>query len=299
MNHDLESYVQAIVKQTDCTKDDYEDLYEELLDHVKMIRDEHIERGDTLREATEKAKKQFGDEATIGNDLQHSMFPFRRELLYVLAIAGFLFTVGLYVYFLATEQLTLPFELGLGVVSHSLILFFAMNTTYRVNRRRWLNTALIFHLAVLVYNSYGPINLFYDGQYLLPMLLIGIACLNIGIIFLTALTGPGVGRTVFIHLINIPIGLVLSAKAIILGFGGLIFGASFLYLIGMAFPVYIWIGLYVIQYISIKKNRMLSVSIALCLSIILVLYSVFSFFYIELSFEVRIAHFLNDLLTER
>ncbi|MCM2675080.1 hypothetical protein [Alkalicoccobacillus plakortidis] len=299
MNRDLESYVHDIVKQTDCTKEDYDDLYEELLDHVTMIRDEHIENGDSMKEANQKAMNRFGEEAIIGNELQHSMFPYRRELLYVLAVVGFLFTVGLYVHFLAAEQLTLPIELSIGVVSHSLILFFAMNTTYRVNRRRWLNTALILNLAVLVYNSYGPIHLFYDGQYLLPMLLIGVICLNIGIIFLTALTGPEVGRSVFIHLINIPIGLALSAKALFFGFGGMIFGASFYYVIGMGFPVYVWIILYMIQYKSLKKDRMKLVTISLCLSVFLVIYSVLSIYFVGLSIDSRIGHFLHDLFYER
>ncbi|TSB46125.1 permease prefix domain 1-containing protein [Alkalicoccobacillus porphyridii] len=296
MTRDVKSYVHSIVKQTDCTKEDYDDLFEELFGHVTMIRDEYVDEGYSLEEATDKAMKRFGQEAIIGNELQQSMFPYRRELLYVLAIAGFLLTLGMYMYLLFTMNVALPFELGIGVISNCLILFFAMNTTFRINRRRWLNTALIFHLAVLAYSSYWPINLFYEGHLFFPILMIGVGFLNIGIIFLTALTGPEVGRSAFIHLINIPIGLILSTKALILGFGGMVFGASFLYVIGMGTPVYIWGLIYVIQYKALKRGRMPVVTIALICSVLVVIYSVLSFFFIELTIEGRVAHFLENLI---
>lgn len=103
-------------------------------------------------------------------------------------------------------------------------------------------------------------------------------------------------RVILIHTLNVFIGLTLLTKASILGFGGMVFGASFLYFIGMATPVYVLILLYMVQIYYLKRNQIKPVWIALCLVVLLLLYSILSFFLMVTSLEVDIAHLLESLI---
>ncbi|TSB46123.1 permease prefix domain 1-containing protein [Alkalicoccobacillus porphyridii] len=278
MNRDIKSYVHSIVKQTDCTKEDYDDLFEELFGHVTMIRDEYVDEGYSLEEATDKAMKRFGQEAIIGNELQQSMFPYRRELLYVLGLAGFLLTVGMYVSMLLTEQVALHIELIAGMISHSFILFFAMNTIFRVNRRRWLNTALIIQLAVFSIQLSPASHFFYLGQLYFLIGLIGLILLTIFLLYRTALSSTSVKPkyTKVVHAVNITTGLIIIPYCIYVGLIGWGMGGEVAIFWMMQYFSILWLFFYVAQINLLRKFPRIVLS-SLSMSVLLLPYTLFAF----------------------
>ncbi|MEC2056598.1 hypothetical protein I6J18_22280 [Peribacillus psychrosaccharolyticus] len=55
------------------------DLYEELLIHLELARDEWMMKGKTIDESEDLAIKSFGDSGLIGSQIQQAMFPYRKE----------------------------------------------------------------------------------------------------------------------------------------------------------------------------------------------------------------------------
>lgn len=131
MSSRIDGYLLRIVNQTDCTKEERKDMYEEMHGHLTMLQQEYIERGYSKKEAEEIAMKEFGQEAAIGDGLQQAMFPYRKELLLVLAIGSYLFICIQYFYVLLTENVANNWVF-IPTIAHSLLLFFALNQTYAV-----------------------------------------------------------------------------------------------------------------------------------------------------------------------
>lgn len=72
------------------------DLYEELLIHLELARDEWMMKGKTIDESEDLAIKSFGDSRLFGSQIQQAMFPYRKELLLTLSTASILFLISYY-----------------------------------------------------------------------------------------------------------------------------------------------------------------------------------------------------------
>ncbi|WYP25313.1 hypothetical protein NSQ54_13420 [Alkalihalobacillus sp. FSL W8-0930] len=222
-----------------------------------------------------------------------TLFLFERILLVVLFIIGLSSTVGISSFDGFFNSVTASFELILIVALHIFLLFISMKRVFKMS---WLYTVLYIQLLILFYSSYSALYFVYNEKIFFLLLLIIALCLNITILAVLLFRGTEKGKAFFIHIINVLIGLALLTKAVVLGFRGMAFGASFLYFIGMATPVYVLILLYIVQIYYLKSDRTKPVLIALCLAVLLLLYSVFSFFFVMTSIEVYIAHLLDGLV---
>lgn len=249
MSHELKKYVKRIVAQTDCSKSEREDLYEEMLIHVYMIRNEQLEQGKSEKEADREAMRVFGKEAVIGDQLQQAMFPFRKELLLLLAMLGFLFTIGQYLYILIDERVALTHLLS-GMVGHSLILFFALNRSFSINRKIWLSLALLLNLLLLLWNgstasSAVGNNSFWMIGFLLMMLL------NVFLLYRTALTyqpnSLNIKHRRVIHAVNITLGLLIALPGLFMFLMMIGLGAAATVLWHFFIPFLVWILLYTAQ----------------------------------------------------
>ncbi|WP_240377328.1 permease prefix domain 1-containing protein [Bacillus piscicola] len=256
MSHELENYVKRIVDQTDCSKTERDDLYEEMLIHVYMICDEQLEQGKSKEEATEYAMKSFGKEAEIGDRLQQAMFPFRKELLLLLAILGFLFTIGEYLIVLIEEKVAL-FHVLSGIIGHSLVLFFALNRSYSINRKIWLSLALLLNFLLLVGNATGtpaPLgnNIFWMIGFLLMVLL------NVFLLYRTALTYETNSHNKrarrVIHAVNITLGLLTALPGLYLLLIAIGFGAPASVLFYVIVPLLVWVLLYTAQVMLARRH---------------------------------------------
>lgn len=97
MKSKLEQYVENIVCYTEGSKQEKEDLFEELLIHLELSRDNIMkEEGIGQEEAEEWAMKLFGKEGEIGSGIQQALFPYRKELMLTLAISSILATITIY-----------------------------------------------------------------------------------------------------------------------------------------------------------------------------------------------------------
>lgn len=254
MSHDLENYIRRIVDQTDGSRIEKEELYEEMLLHVYLIREEELERGKSMKEANQIAMKTFGNEAQIGDQLQQAMFPFRKELLLFLAILGFIFTFSHYVYVLVEEKTAL-FHVLAGVLGHSAILFFALNRFYPIHRKIWLSLALLLNLLLLVFNmSFAPFgfamysvgyNIYWIVGFLFMVLL------NLYLLYRTVLSyHPNSENKTYkrvIHAVNMTLGLAVSLPGIAMFLFTIAFGAPVLILLNFFIPLIIWGILYTVQ----------------------------------------------------
>ncbi|MGN7310062.1 hypothetical protein ACTHQ4_03085 [Alkalicoccobacillus gibsonii] len=224
---------------------------------------------------------------------KNSLFTYERFLLVVLLIIGLGSTLGISSFGGFFHSVMASFEFIVIVALHILLLVFSMK---RVFKMRWLHTVLYVQLFIFFYSSYRALYIVYIEQFFFPLLLLIAISLNITTLAILLFRGKEKGKTLFVHTINGLIGLALLTKAVVLGFGGMAFGASILYFIGMATPVYVLILLYIAQVYYLKRERTKPVLIALCLAVLLLLYSIFSFFFMITSLEVYIADLLESLL---
>ncbi|WP_306975973.1 permease prefix domain 1-containing protein [Alkalibacillus salilacus] len=266
--------MKRIVAQTDCKRSERDDLYEEMLTHVLMRRDEEMEAGKTEKEAEEEAMKMFGKEAHIGDGLQQAMFPYRRELLLLLALVSFLFTSGKYITVLVQEQTALWYLL-VGMVVHSVVLFFALNRTFAVNRKLWIALGLVFNLIFLL--TQGQFWTYYDflGP-VLPLMLL----LNLYLLYRTVLTyerqkDHKMSRRM-IHIVNITLSLVGGLAALNIHLMAMGFGAPATILLNVFIPMALWAVLYTVQIRLLSRFPKLVVG-SLVLTVLILAYMFWPF----------------------
>jgi glycopeptide antibiotics resistance protein len=78
MDKDFESYINQIVNDLDCNNAEKQDIRDEISDHLKLLRQEYIEKGLTNAEATHKAIELFGDTNQIQNGYKKSLSPYNK-----------------------------------------------------------------------------------------------------------------------------------------------------------------------------------------------------------------------------
>ncbi|MGY4691643.1 permease prefix domain 1-containing protein [Salibacterium sp. K-3] len=271
MTRKLEDYVKRIAAQTDCSRAERDDLYEELLSHVLMRRDEEMAAGKTEEEAEEEAMTMFGQEARIGDGLQQAMFPFRRELLLALAVLCFMFTFGKYISSLVQTREALWFVL-LGTVGHSAVLFFALNRTFAVKRKLWLALALVLNLLFLV-PQWSGLGFFGSGSLgpVLPLILL----LNLYLLYCTVLTYERKkehkkSRRI-IHIVNITLGLGCGLSVSYISLIAMGFGVSAAILLHVLIPMLLWAVLYAAQVLLLPRYPKLIMG-SLVLTILILTY---------------------------
>lgn len=91
MTQDLRRFVEKTVQQIEGNQQEKDDLYEELLIHLELSKEEFINAGLSDKEAEKKAMEHFGNETEVGGQIQQAMFPFRKEMMRALAIGSLLF----------------------------------------------------------------------------------------------------------------------------------------------------------------------------------------------------------------
>lgn len=80
MNKHFESYIQEIVNDLHCSKKEKEELMDEILDHLTLLKNEFMAQGVTEEEAIKKALEIFGEQNHIKQGLQASISPFYKFL---------------------------------------------------------------------------------------------------------------------------------------------------------------------------------------------------------------------------
>ncbi|RFU62297.1 hypothetical protein D0469_20555 [Peribacillus saganii] len=265
MKSGLERFVENIVRHTDCSKEEKEDLYEELLIHLQMSRGQLMEDGLSKEEAEKKAMALFGNEGEIGSQIQQAMFPYRKELMFTLSVTSILYTVAAYCLQLFWEGNAFIMWMVVSMASSSFIFYLAVNKSVHLNRKRWINSTLVLHALIYLYGG-----MLSDGLSLtiLPIAAGLVILLNLSLLYLTSLNSFGSSQALnrdskIIHALNITAGIfIIGATLFIVGGSLIMIGGFSPIMLAFCLPALIWIGLYIAQVKALKKNKRLAYGLA-------------------------------------
>jgi len=281
MKSKLERYVENIVRHTESSKEEKEDLYEELLIHLQISRDHLMEKeGLTLEQAEQKAMEIFGQEGEIGSQIQQALFPYRKELMLALAISTILATISIYLLHVFVEGDSYIGWLCISMLFSSMLLFLPLNQSIHLNRKLWLNSLLILHTLGLLYGWLLISQLDHESTVMLTIWEWLNIALTIGLVYRTTLYdySSNEKHIKVLHGINITSGIIISFASLFIMVGGLIMiGELHPMMLVFASPIAIWIGLYIASIKLAKKNMKIAlfigvIPILLCFLIILWIY---------------------------
>jgi hypothetical protein len=277
----LEHFVERIIQQTDCTKSEKEDLYEELLIHLELLRDEFLQQGLSLEEAEHKAIESFGSDAEIGYHIQKALFPFRKEMMLGLAISSLFFTVIAYLADLFLRGDAKIVWLVLSMTVSSTLFLLCVFPFGHVHRKRYINTLLIAHLLLYVYGYMIASQIDHSLSLFLTILAAAIIVLTVILLYRITLFGDGPSpakRKVWIHAVFLTTGLFIGGVSLVFIMSGFILLGTFhpRMLIFIS-PFIVWGVLYRWQMRLYKKKQQISYLIVT--TPILICFAILAFFF--------------------
>jgi len=249
---EIEQYIKKIVDHTDCTKEEKEDLAEELTVHLEILTEENIKKGMSETDAVQEAIRAFGAENVIGEGLQQALFPYRRELLVTLSLAFITISFASFSIFLFDLQEALNIELIINVCIGLGLLFVTVSQTFNTKRKLAINSLLILTIVGSALN--GLMLAYTDTTFSLFLTFCNYTLIIALIIMLYKTTlHNGVNNQPFttmrkkVHIVNITFGLLLLAATLFFLYGFLIFGGWMNGLLLLFIPLAVWICLYIFQ----------------------------------------------------
>lgn len=281
MKSKLEQYVENIVRHTECSKKEKEDLFEELLVHLELSRDQFLKEGLSIEEAEKKAMEVFGEEGEIGSQLQQAIFPYRKELMLTLALSSLLFTISNYIVTLFVAGDAFFGWLIVSMFLSSMLLFLPLNQFFHLNKKVWLNALLVLHTLSQLYGWLIASQLPSTSNIGLTIWVWLNIALAIGLVYQTTIYDFSADEKhmKFLHGINITSGILIIGASLFFIIGGLIMiGSLHPMMLIFASPIVLWIVLYVVQLGVVKKSKKMAFTIGtvpflICVLILLWMYS--------------------------
>ncbi|MFJ7744493.1 permease prefix domain 1-containing protein [Peribacillus sp. NPDC097295] len=286
MKTKFERYIQKIVNQTDCTKEEKEDMYEEILVHLEMSQADLIKQGHSPQQAEKMAIDLFGEEWEIGSQIQQALFPYRKELMLTLSIVSILYTFSVYSLQLFQNGDAYIGWLLFSILTSATLLSLTLNLLVSINRKIWINTALVTHTLVYLYGWGVASALDFTMFPLFSLIIAAILLLSLYLIYKTALvlpsyTGKSLRKAKRLHIFNITLGVLIMAVTIFYLYIFLIFSSEIqLFMVLFFIPAVLWISLYILQIKLLKKHPKAStictlLQVVLVLSIVLTLFTLY------------------------
>jgi hypothetical protein len=262
MKKKLERFVERMIQQTDCTKSEKEDLYEELLIHLELLRDEFLQKGFSLEEAENKAIESFGSDVEIGHHIQQALFPFRKEMMLGLASSSLFFTIIVYLANLFLNGDAEIIWLVLSMTVSSTLFLLSVFPFGHAHRKRYMNTLLIAHLLLYVYGYMIASHIDHTLSLFLTTFAAGIIVLAVILLYRITLFGdvPSPAKSkVWIHAIFLTTGLFIGSVSLVFIMSGFILLGTFhpMMLVFIS-PLIVWGVLYVWQMRLYKKKQQIS-----------------------------------------
>ncbi|MGG0643483.1 permease prefix domain 1-containing protein [Sporosarcina gallistercoris] len=249
------------MQETDCSREEREDLVEELVAHLECACDDLKKNGHTDEEAVQLAMINFGDGKNVGKTLQHAMYPYRREMLLALGIGSLLMTYGIYLSQLFVMGDAHIWWLLLGVLTSSCLLFLTLRPIVSMNRRAVMNSLLVVHLLVMGAGLLLSLNL--DPPYSMVFSIIDplIVVFTIILIFRTTIYDVPATElnlktgTKLIHYSNLFMGILLIAGTLFFLYGYLMFASDgYGGLWKLFVPIALWGVLYAVQLTLLNRQ---------------------------------------------
>lgn len=277
MNEVFERFVSSIVSQTDCSYEERIDLSEELLSHLECSYEDFQDQGFSKEEAMEMAMMNFGDEKKVGKQLQQAMYPYRREMMLILASASLVMVYSVYFLQLFTRGDAHIIWLVLASFTGASILTVTLHPVRSLNRRLWMNVLLISHILIFAYGALlaSDLELLYSD--VLSFFSYAIVLFSIILIYRTTIFDfpsnkqPLQKVVKWIHFINITIGIVFIWITLFLLSVFLLIAEEFHALLLLGFvPIMLWIISYAVQMRLLANSRKVLTYIIALLQILVI-----------------------------
>ena len=258
----FERFVTGIVRQTDCNREEREDLYEELLSHLECSFIDYKKEGYSEEEAMRTAMTNFGTEQEVGNQLQQAMYPKRKGMMLGLAVASLLYAYSVYASQLFVMGDAHIIWLVAAVIVSAAILYVTVRPVTSLNRRLWMNGLLLVHLFIFFYGLLLATDL--DNRLSVGLTIIACLILLLGILLVyrttiydypakDQLAGSGMK---WLHFINITTGIFVVFVSLFFVWAMLWFTDEFsaMFLLTLL-PISAWAISYAIQLRLMKQQK--------------------------------------------
>ena len=258
----FDRFVTGILRQTDCNREEREDLYEELLSHLECSFSEYRSRGYSEEEAMRTAMTNFGTNQEVGNQLQEAMYPKRKGMMLGLAAASLLFAYSVYASQLFIMGDAHIIWLVAAVVVSVAILYVTVRPVTSLNRRLWMNGLLLLHLVIFSYGLLLATDV--DNQLSVGLTIIACLILLLAILLVYRTTiydypakdqmaGSGMK---WLHFINITTGIFVVFVSLFFVWVMLWFTDGFSAIFLLAFiPITAWAMSYAVQLRLMKQQK--------------------------------------------
>ncbi|MBO1001357.1 permease prefix domain 1-containing protein [Pseudogracilibacillus auburnensis] len=277
MNPVFDHYVKKIVQQIDGNEEEKTDIYEELIIHLQLSSEQFMLAGYDEKEANEMAMKSFGETNDIGDQMQQAMFPFRKLLFLLLTLSSLLFSFVVYSVQLFLEGDAHIGWLLLSVGTSSILLLFTLQALPFLERKTWLNIALICHIFIYLYGFL--LSLYINHSISVPLTYFSLVIILIAIVLVYRttiydfqFTFERKKQTKLLHFLNITLGIIIISASLFFLWAVLIFSESFEpFMLYIFIPMLIWIVTYVTQIKLSEKGKRISAYIVAAIPFLIVL----------------------------
>ncbi|WP_040977956.1 permease prefix domain 1-containing protein [Oceanobacillus jeddahense] len=285
----IEKHVEDVLKQMQSSGDEREEIREELLSHLNEAKSNYISEGFSEKQAEKKVIAAFGNSHRIGLDLQESMYPFQRELLYLIGIITLLFGVIFYVNLAFVIREPEPVWLIIQLLLGSIVMLAAINISFVGRYFYLLNVLLMFNIiwnginVVLMQGLSQWQAIFFSG-YLLILIGLGLLFVFRNSYYYTNQIGrkhQKQGFVKFSYMMNLLYGIIIIILCLFFLWTFIVFTGPSIAVFITLLPILIWMIFYKYQMKFIARKPALSLATGLGVSTLAV---VISFVILRFSF---------------
>ncbi|HZW68741.1 MAG TPA: permease prefix domain 1-containing protein [Pseudogracilibacillus sp.] len=278
MNLKIRHQIELVLQEIDGSKEEKEDLFWELKDHLQLSSEAWMNTGLSEEKAIDKAIEDFGNAEKVGREIQKAMYPLRKILLVILATLSLLYTFSLYLIELFMFGDAHYAWLLFSVASSSLLLVIALQLFASFDRKFILNSILIVHAFIYL------LGVGFSSS--LSIVAWAIVIFTISLIYRTTLLDYDFRTTEvrkplkLFHLYNITIGLIIIGVTLFFTSVLLAFADEFTFsMLFFLTPFVIWLVVYYIQInLVMRKHIVIAVCVGILpLAIILLLAGIYLF----------------------
>ncbi|GAB4075179.1 hypothetical protein GCM10028778_26820 [Barrientosiimonas marina] len=274
----MEIHVQTILEQLQSSAGERDGMHEELLSHLQEAKQHYLNEGFTDEQAEERAVSEFGDPKLIGRQLQESLYPYQRGLLYGIGIGMIAFAILFYLniaFFLHDTSLVwLAVQLILG----GAVTLFAMNIAFAGRHAYGVSVTL---LAAIIWNGFNVVIMqsmpvwqaLCFSIYLLLLIILGFIAVIRHSYYASDLTEserPKRGLVLTSYVVNLLLGSLVSGISLFFLWALLAFsedGASVFWTLS---PLPIWLVTYRFQMGYIAKRPLIAIATGVGFSVLAV-----------------------------
>lgn len=273
----LKKHVEKILDEIDGSREEKDDIYEELLVHLQLACEDLENTGLSKREAEEKAIKQFGEPKEVGSQIQEAMYPLRKMLFIILAAISLLYAYTIYLIELFIEGDAHYLWLLLSVGSSSLLLLIALQIRPSIDRKIVINSALILHSFIFLLGVTHPTFLAVVAWFIVGFSII--------LIYRTSMVDYELNnaknkKTIKIfHFYNITTGIIIIGTTLFFLWAFLVFSDTFqIDMLMFLIPFAVWLVAYYVQMILLYKGKF-KTAIFIALIPFLIVLAIFMFYF--------------------